>query len=131
MLFQNPIAIKPGQLKETTEKKKSILQPEILIVNACTLIAVLYCAFSAILFYYVVENIFLAIIHPMALLSVVTNYLILFQTKNFNRAINIIPTTGTSVVLSLFTTSRWANTAYLWQFDLELLNNFNTIISYE
>ena len=130
MLFQDPIVIKPDQLKETIEKKKSIFQPGIVIVNAYTLIAVLYCAFSAIPFFYVVENIFLAIIHLVALLSVVTNYLILFQTKNFNRAINIIPATGTSVVLSVFTTSRCANTAYVWQFDLELLNNFNTIISY-
>ena len=127
MLFQNPIAIKPGQLKETTEKKKSILQPRIVIINACTLIAILYCASSAILCYYVVENIFLAIIHLLALLSVVMNYLILIQTKKFNRATNIILTTGTSVVLSLFATGRWANTAYLWQ----LLNNCQTFSSHE
>ncbi len=127
MLFQDPIVIKPDQLKETIEKKKSILHPGIVIVNAYTLIAVLYCAFSAIPFFYVVENIFLAIIHLLALLSVVMNYFILFQTKNFNRATNTILTTGTSAVLSLFVAGRWANTVYLWQ----LLNNCKTISSYE
>jgi PAS domain S-box-containing protein len=102
--------------KNPVDNKKSILQPGIVIVNAYTLIAVLYCGSSAILFYYVVENIFLAIIHLLALLSIVTNYLILIQTKKFNRATNIILTTGTIVVISLFATGGWANTGYLWPF---------------
>ena len=97
-------------------KKKSILEPRIVIVNAYTLIAVVYCASSAILFYYVVENIFLAIVHLLALLGIVTNYLILIQTKNFNRATNIILTIGTIVVVSLFGTGGWANTGFLWPF---------------
>jgi len=97
-------------------EKKNILEPARAIVNAYTLIAVLYCASSTVLFYYVVENIFLAIIHQLALFSVVTNYLILLRTKNFNRATNIILTTGTVVVLSLFATGGWANTGYLWPF---------------
>ena len=46
--------------KSSIDEKRSILQPG--IVNACTLIAVPYCASFAILFYYVVENIFLPII---------------------------------------------------------------------
>lgn len=128
MLFQNPTVIKPNHLKKTAEisfvdsaknpinEKKSILQARIAIVNAYSLIAILYCASFAILFYYVVENTFLAIVHLLALLSVVTNYLILVQTKNFNRATNIILTTGTIVVISLFATGGWANTGYLWPF---------------
>ena len=101
------------------DEKRSILQPKIVIINACPLIAFLYCASSAILFYYVFENFFLAIIHLLALFSVVTNYLISIQAKKINRATNIDLATGTSVVLSLFATGGWANTAYLWQ----LLNN--------
>src|SRR5258708_6379276 len=98
------------------DEKKSISEPRIVIVNAYTLIAVIYCAASALLFYYVVENIFLAIVHLLALFSIITNYFILIQTKNFNRATNIILTTGTIVVLSLFATGGWANTGYLWPF---------------
>ena len=113
------------------DEKKSTLQPGIAIAGAYTLIAVLYCASSAILFYYVVENIYLAIIHLLALLSVVTNYLILIQTKNFTGATNINLTTGTLVVLSLFATGGWANKAYLWKFDIEVLNNCQILSSYE
>ena len=102
--------------KKPIDQKKSVLQPGIVIVNAYTLIAALYCASSAVLFYYVVENIYLAIIHLLALLSVVTNYLILIQTKKFTRATNIILTTGTCVVISLFATGGWGSTGYLWPF---------------
>ena len=96
--------------------KKTVLQPGRAIVNAYTLIAVLYCAFSAFLFYIVVQHIFLAIIHLLAMLVILTNYFILIQTKNFNRATTIILTTGTVVVVSLFATGGWANTGYLWPF---------------
>ena len=98
------------------DEKKNIHEPRIVIINAYTLIAILYYASSAVLFYYVVENIFLAIVHLMALLIIVINYLILIQTKNFNRATNIILTIGTIVVVSLFATGGWANTGYLWPF---------------
>jgi hypothetical protein len=126
MLFQNPIFIKPYPLQKITEKKKNILRPGIVIITAYVLIAILYCAASAILFYYVVENIFLAIIHMLALFSVITNYLILIQTKTFIRATNIILTTGTIVIVSLFATGGYANRAYLRQ----LLNIHKTISNY-
>jgi hypothetical protein len=106
---------------------KSILQPGIVIVNACRLTTVLYCAFSAILFYYVVENIFLAMVHLMTLHSVVTNCPVLIQTKKFNGTTDIILTTGTPVILSLFATCGWANKVFQWQ----LLNKCQTISSYE
>src|SRR6266700_1475339 len=98
------------------DEMKGILQPGKVIVNAYTLIAVVYCTSSTILFYYVVNNIFLALVHLLALFGIVTNYFILIQTKNFNRATNIILTTGTIVVVSLFATGGWANTGYLWPF---------------
>ncbi|MEO6220740.1 MAG: hypothetical protein ABIO81_09960, partial [Ginsengibacter sp.] len=97
-------------------ENKNILQPAKTIVNAYTLIAVFYCAFSTILFYFFVENAFLAIVHLLALLTIVTNYYILLQTKNFNRATNTILATGTTVVISLFATGGWANTGFLWPF---------------
>lgn len=102
--------------KNSIDKKKNIGQSRILIVNAYTLIAALYCGSSAILFYYVVRNNFLAIIHLLALLIVLLNYIILIQTKRNDRATNIILATGTLVVLSLFATGGWANTGYLWPF---------------
>ncbi len=95
---------------------KVILQPRITIVNAYSLIAALYCSASAILFYSVVQSNFLAIIHLLALFSVLTNYFVLIQTKNFKLATTIILTTGTTVVVSLFATGGWAGTGYLWPF---------------
>ena len=62
-------------------EKKNILRPGKAIVNAYTLIAAFYCALSAILFYYVVENPFLAVIHLLALISLIANHLVLIQTK--------------------------------------------------
>jgi hypothetical protein len=44
------------------DERRSILQLGIVIVNACILIAVLYCASFAILFIMLFENIFLPII---------------------------------------------------------------------
>ena len=98
------------------DNRKNIRQSRILIVNAYTFIAALYCGSSAILFYYVVQNIFLAIIHLLALIIVLVNYIILIQTERNDRATNIILATGTLVVLSLFATGGWANTGYLWPF---------------
>ena len=117
--------------KNSVDQKKSILQPGIVIANANALIAVLHCASPAILFYYVVVEGILVMIHLPALLSVVANYLMLIQTKKFNRVTNIILTTGRTGVISLFATCGWANKAYLWKFDIRLLNNCKIISSYE
>jgi PAS domain S-box-containing protein len=107
----------PGNSDEKPgNEKKDIFEPGVAIVNAYTLIAILYCASSTVLFYYVVENIFLAAVHLLALISVIINYLILIRTKNFDRATNIIILIGTIVVVSLFATGGWANTGYLWSF---------------
>ena len=102
--------------KNSIDNRKNIRQSRILIVNAYTFIAALYCGSSAVLFYYVVQNIFLAIIHLLALIIVLVNYIILIQTERNERATNIILATGTLVVLSLFATGGWANTGYLWPF---------------
>ena len=113
------------------DEKKNTLQPGIVIINANTLIAILCCVSPSILFYHVVETIFPVIIHLLVLLGVGTNYLILIQTKKFTRATNIILTTGTSVVISLFATDGWESKAYLWKLDIRLLNNCQIISSYE
>jgi PAS domain S-box-containing protein len=102
--------------RNITEKRKAALEPRLVIVNAYTLIASLYCAFSSVLFFVVIGNIFLSAVHLLALVSVVTNYFILIRTKNFSRATNVILTTGTAVVLSLFATGGWDGTGYLWPF---------------
>jgi PAS domain S-box-containing protein len=94
----------------------TVVPQHIAIVNAYTLIAVLYCALFGIIFYSIVHNIFLAIVHLLALLGVATNYLILQRTKNFITANTIILVIGTCVVLSLFATGGWENTGYLWPF---------------
>ncbi len=100
----------------STNENKNILHTRVTIINAFTLIAFLYCTSFAILYYYVVENILLSIVHLLASLIIVTNYFILIQTKKFNRATNITLATGAMVVIALFATGGWANTGYLWPF---------------
>src|SRR6266496_5814189 len=96
--------------------KKTIHRPNIAIVNAYTIIAVIYCVSFSIVFYSAVKNTFLAFVHLLALISVLVNYFILKKTGNFQRATNVILTTGTAVVVSLFATGGWENTGYLWPF---------------
>lgn len=97
-------------------KDKTTVQPSIAIVNAYTLIATIYCASFALIFYVVVHNTFLAAVHFLAFISVVSNYVVLQRSKNFQRATNIILAIGTSVVVSLFASGGWDHTGYLWPF---------------
>src|SRR5689334_21879950 len=103
--------------REKNEKTDvKILQPRLAIVKSYTLIAVVYGISSSLLFFFAVGNYFLGWIHSLALVSVVTNYFVLLRTKNFKRATNVILTTGTVVVVSLFATGGWENSGYLWPF---------------
>jgi hypothetical protein len=112
--------------KNLPDKKKSILQPGIVIVNDYILFLAFYCAPAANFFYYVVENTFLAITLLLALLIILTKYQFLLQTKKISRTTYIILKTA-SVVLSLFASGRWVNTAY----QRQLTNSSQTIRGYE
>ena len=113
---QKIIFVRP---KNPVNKEENIPQPGMVINNIYKLIAVSYCTSSAILFYYVVENIFFAVIWLPALLGLVTNNLILIQTKKIIRKPYIVLKMDLSLALSLFAMVGWANIAYQWQ----LLNN--------
>lgn len=97
-------------------QRLTVIPQHIAIVNVYTLIAAIYCSLFSIIFYTIVQQNFLAIVHLLALLSVVGNYLLLRRMKNFIAANNVILGIGTSVVLSLFATGGWENTGYLWPF---------------
>jgi PAS domain S-box-containing protein len=112
---QENIDFDGGEKHEKADVKR-ILQPRLAIVNSYTLIATVYCIASSILFFSLANNYFLAVVHLLALLSVVINYIVLLRTKNFKRATNVILSTGTVVVVSLFATGGWENTGYLWPF---------------
>jgi hypothetical protein len=112
--------------KNRTDKKESILQPGIVIVKDYILFSAFYCAPAANFSYYVVENTFLAITFLLALLIILTKYQFLLQTKKNSRKTYIILKTA-SVVLSLFASGRWVNTAY----QRQLTNYHQTIRSYE
>ena len=90
--------------------------PNFAIVKPFTLVAAFYCALFAIIFLFVVKNQFLFFVHLLACISVVTNYLVLQHTQNFDKATTIILSTGTAVVTALFATGGWDNTGYLWPF---------------
>ena len=94
-------------------EKKSILHPRMAIINDYKLIAVFYCTSCAILFYYVVENIFPGVIRLPALPGLVTNAPMLIQTKKIIPKTYIILKIDTPVVLSLFATFRLAIITYL------------------
>ena len=112
--------------KNLTDKKESILQPGIVIVNDYILFSAFYCAPAANFFYYVVENTFLAIILLLALVTILTKYHFLVQTKKIPRTTDIILKTA-SVVLCLFASGRWVNTAY----QRQLTHSPQTIRGYE
>lgn len=88
----------------------------IAIVNAYTLIGLIYCVTFSVIFYFVDPSMFLAVVHFLALVCIMANYFILQRTKNFKAANNILLATGFAVVLSLFATGGWENTGYLWPF---------------
>ncbi len=98
------------------KEDKEIISPGYAIVNAYTLIAQLYCLLSALLFYAFVRNIFLALVHGLAFITITVNYIILQRSGNYPRFTTIILVTGTIVVLSLFATGGWENTGFLWPF---------------
>lgn len=100
----------------TAGNSKQPDNPNIAIVKAYTLVAALYCTLFAIIFLFVVKNQFLFFVHLLAAVTVVTNYLVLQRSQNFERATAIILSTGTVVVTSLFATGGWDNTGYLWPF---------------
>lgn len=96
--------------------KNKIIPQHIAIVDAYTLIAIIYCTVFSVIFYAVVHNGFLTVVHLVALSGVVANYLFLQSTKKFEIANNIILGIGSGVVLALFSTGGWENTGYLWPF---------------
>ncbi|MCD6017795.1 MAG: domain S-box protein [Bacteroidetes bacterium] len=93
-----------------------INDPNIAIVNAYTLIAVLYCITFFLLFYFVIGGIFLQAVHLAGLISFLVNYAVLKKTDNFKRATNISLATGTCIVISLFATGGWEKTGIIWAF---------------
>ncbi len=111
-MLKSPVGFMFSFLKQ----KKKATEPRLAIVHAYSLIAVIYCAVFSVIFYSEVKNIFLAALHAGALLCVICNYILLQRTKNFRRSSNIILTTGTVVVTSLFATGGWENSGYLWTF---------------
>lgn len=85
------------------------------IVNAYTIIAVMYCGVFSLLYYFVVGNRFLGILHALAFGSVLFNYFLLRKTRNYER-VDIILTIGTVVVVCMFASGGWDKTGFLWPF---------------
>src|ERR1700730_13706556 len=104
------------KMKYTKKPSESLIRPRLAIVNGYTLIAIVYCFSFTIIFYAVVKNMFLAVIHGLALVSVLVSYIGFKKTGNLKKSTNIILFTGTVVVISLFATGGWENTGYLWPF---------------
>ena len=85
------------------------------ILNAYTAIAVAYCGSFSFLYYFLASNIFLSVLHTLALLGVVSNYVLLKRSKQYDRT-EFIMTIGTVVVIGMFATGGWDNTGFLWPF---------------
>ncbi len=108
------MALHPQKINR--KQDEAVISPDPIIINAYTLIALVYCLSSAILFYSSVQNTFLAAVHGFAFIAITANYFALRSTGNYPRFTNIILLTGTTVVLSLFATGGWENTGFLWPF---------------
>lgn len=102
-------------MKPTLKHHKPGALSGLAIVNAYTTIAVIYCGVFSLLYYFVVANTFLAVLHFMALAAVITNYIILRRTEKYER-IDIIMTIGTVVVVCMFASGGWDGTGFLWPF---------------
>jgi PAS domain S-box-containing protein len=85
------------------------------ILNAYTAIAVAYCGSFSFLYYFLASNIFLSVLHTLALLAVITNYVILKRSKRYDRT-EFIMTVGTVVVIGMFASGGWDDTGFLWPF---------------
>jgi Bacteriophytochrome (light-regulated signal transduction histidine kinase) len=89
--------------------------PGYAVTNAYTIVATLYCFTFSLVYYFFAHNIFLSVIHALALIAVGINYLLLKRSGNYQRT-GIILTTGTLIVICLFATGGWGNTGFLWPF---------------
>ncbi|AEV98833.1 hypothetical protein A4D02_09805 [Niastella koreensis] len=85
------------------------------ILNAYTVIAIAYCGSFSFLYYFVASNVFLAVLHFLALLGVITNYVLLKRSKEYDRT-EFIMTIGTVVVIGMFASGGWDDTGFLWPF---------------
>lgn len=85
------------------------------IVNAYTTIAVIYCGSFSLLYYFLVGNRFLGILHALAFISVLFNYFFLRSSQDYER-VDIILTIGTVVVVCMFASGGWEKTGFLWPF---------------
>ena len=85
------------------------------ILNAYTAIAVAYCGSFSFLYYYLASNVFLSVLHTIALLGVLTNYVLLKRSKQYDRT-EFVMTIGTVVVIGMFASGGWDDTGFLWPF---------------
>lgn len=97
-------------------RSKPVNDPNRIVVNAYTTIAVIYCAVFFLLFYYVIGGVFMQAVHLIGMVLFIINYVILKATNNFTRATNISLAIGTFIVFSLFASGGWANTGNIWVF---------------
>lgn len=102
-------------MKQLVKQHKPGVLSGLAVVNAYTGIAVIYCGVFSLLYFYIVDNIFLAGLHALALFSVLINYLILRRTADYER-IDIIMSIGTVVVVCMFASGGWERTGFLWPF---------------
>lgn len=102
-------------MQQLPTKTKPATLPGSAILNAYTVIAVLYCGSFSFLYYFLATNIFLAVLHALALMAVLTNYVLLKRSGEYDRT-DIIMTIGTVVVIGMFASGGWDDTGFLWPF---------------
>ena len=101
--------------QELPTKNKQAALSAAAILNAYTTIAVAYCGSFSFLYYYLASNVFLSVLHTLALLGVLTNYVLLKRSRQYDRT-EIIMTIGTVVVIGMFASGGWDDTGFLWPF---------------
>lgn len=108
--------VEKGPEDDQAAHNAALERSQTLIVNLYTLIALVYCALSAWIFYTVGNNAFEGHVHLFGGAIIAANYVILQQTRNYTVATHVILFVGTWVVGSLFGTGGWDGSGAYWTF---------------
>ena len=104
------------EVKKQFIQEKTSIEPNVLIVNIYTLIALGYSVFFTVFFYSLAKNQLLFLVHLITIIGVIVNYIVVKITRRFQRGAYILLSMGTVIMLFLFATGGWENSGIIWPF---------------
>ncbi|MDB5284570.1 MAG: sensor signal transduction histidine kinase, partial [Bacteroidota bacterium] len=99
----------------TTRQRNNIPSaPGVSIATAYSVVAFVSTFLFGFIYYFLAVNMFMSTVLLVVAVLLVINYMMLRQTGNFERTVNVILGLGLIVMILLFATGGWQNTGYLW-----------------